>query len=270
MKKREPKDNSVEKRSLMYSQIFNYTMNQADTAGARNIEVSAAVESGGGKTISSKRNYYIGLVVVAIIIALCCGWSYAKDDIVEGINQFLLKQNGVEMQLAEPEAVELNVDAFLKEARVNYGSDSEKYYYQEYDVWNEVPLSDGVKAHAADSSALRFTRYELCVYPENSIGKVKIVVVDDDAGYFDNRQYTLYGTFKIVDYTEKDTEIADKGELATFVYESESGNKAYFIRNWFYGTYTVYFELDNIIFEMEIPASNKAVKNAKEIFEAVV
>ena len=92
----------------------------------------------------------------------------------------------------------------------------------------------------------------------------------NDAGYFDKRQYTLYGTFKIVDYTEKDTEIADKGELATFVYESESGNKAYFIRNWFYGTYTVYFELDNIIFEMEIPASNKAVKNAKEIFEAVV
>ena len=75
MKKREVKDNSVEKRSLMYSQIFNYNMNRD---GTRTIDVSAAV-AGGGKSIDSKRNYYIGLVVVVIVIALCFGWSFAHD-----------------------------------------------------------------------------------------------------------------------------------------------------------------------------------------------
>ena len=55
MKKRAEKDHGVEKRSLMYSQIFNYNTNRD---GTRTIDISAAV-AGGGKSVTDKKNYWI-------------------------------------------------------------------------------------------------------------------------------------------------------------------------------------------------------------------
>lgn len=270
MKKREAKDNSVEKRSLMYSQIFNYENISRDPF-QRHIEVTAAVESG-GKSITNKKNYYIGLLVVAVVIALCFVWSGIRGDVAEFINNFLLEQNGVEMQLTEPQPLEMDVNAFVKkasESRDYYTGEPQAYYYRSYNNWSEVPLSDGTRDHVAEESALKFTHYTLMIYQGDKSGKLEISVRDDDAGKFDEKMYEVYGYFKIADYTKEGTVLADKGDLATFVYETENGNKAYFIRNWTYGTYTVYFVVDDIMFEMEIDNSKKAVENAKVIFEAM-
>ena len=96
-----------------------------------------------------------------------------------------------------------------------------------------------------------------------------MVVTDDDAKVTEKTQYTLYGTFKIADYTEEDVVVANKEGLADFAYGPEDGNRVYFFRNRVKEKYTVYFEADNILYEMEIPATNQAVKNAKHIFDAV-
>ena len=117
-------------------------------------------------------------------------------------------------------------------------------------------MSDGIGGHVAEDTSLHFGSYKVYVYPESKIGKVEMVVTDDDAKVTEKTQYTLYGTFKIADYTEEDVVVANKEGLADFAYGPEDGNR-------------VYFEADNILYEMEIPATNQAVKNAKHIFDAV-
>lgn len=140
MKKREQKDNSVEKRSLMYSQIFNYdTMNRD---GHRTIETRAAV-AGGGKFVSGKKHYYLELCIVVIVVALIFAWSFAREDIAAAVSKFMLGMNGVEMELAEPEPLTLDVAAFLKEANESRDYDTgeaEDYHYQMYNEWSGVPL----------------------------------------------------------------------------------------------------------------------------------
>lgn len=266
MKKREPEDYGAEKRNLMYSQIFNYNMNRD---GTRNIEVSAAVESG-GKSITSKRNRNIGLVVLVVVIVLLFGWSFLHQDIAMIISHFMLETKGEEMNLLEPEPIRLDMDAFLKEANESndyYTGEAEKYHYQYYNLWSKVPLDAGSEDHTVEGGKLNFTWYELRVYEKDKLGTIEIIVKED--GILKDVQYELHGTFKIADYTEEGTVLADKGDLATFLFEAEDGNKAYFIRNWTYGTYTVYFVVDDIMFEMEIPNSKKAVENAEKIFEAM-
>ena len=267
METREQKDNNVEKRSLMYSQIFNYNVNRD---GTRTIDISAAV-AGGGKSITNKKNLVIGLCVIVIVVGLIFGWSFAHDDMAEYINNFVLEENDVEILLPEPQPVKMDVEAFTEGAMKNpsYVKDVEPYYYKIYDQWKLAPVSGGNAEPVADDASLRFGTYKIYVYPESKIGKVQMVITDADAEATEKTQYTLYGTFKIADYTEEDVMLAKKEGLADFAYGPEDGNRAYFIRDWEKETYMVYFEADNILYEMQIPATNRAVKNAKQIFDAV-
>ena len=181
MEMREQKDNNVEKRRLMYSQMFNYNLNQASMAGSRNIEVSAAVE-GGGKSIASKRNRNIGLAAIATLLACIFGWSFAHEDIAVTVSDFMLEKNGVEMQLAEPDMVTLNMAAIFREENENYAStyngESERYYSQRYNFWSEVPLSDGMKDHVAEDEEIRFSSYEMRIYEKDKLGRLNVRVID--------------------------------------------------------------------------------------------
>ena len=267
MEMREQKDNNVEKRSLMYSQMFNYNINRD---GSRTIDISAAI-AGGGKSITNKKNLVIGLCVIVIVVALIFGWSFAHDGLAEYINNFVLEENDVEIRLPEPQPVKMDVDTFIEEAMKNpgYVKDVEPYYYKIYNQWKLAPVSDGDAEPVADDTSLKFGSYKVYVYPESKIGKVQMAITDDDAEATEKTQYTLYGTFKIADYTEEDVMLAKKEDLADFAYGPEDGNRAYFIRDWEKETYMVYFEADNILYEMQIPATNRAVKNANQIFDAV-
>lgn len=130
-------------------------------------------------------------------------------------------------------------------------------------------MSGGSDEHVAEDDSLKFGSYRVVIYQESKIGKVEISVYDDDAKPTEKMIYTLYGTFKIADYTPEDIVLGVKEGLADFSYEAENGNKAYFIKNKTDEIYDVYFEVDNISYEMEIPVANKAVENAKKIFEAM-
>ena len=233
------------------------------------METSAAV-AGGGKSVFGKKHYYLELCIVVIVVALIFAWSFAREDIAAAVSKFMLEMNGVEMELAEPEPLTLDVDAFLKEANESRDYDTgeaEDYHYQMYNEWSEVPLADGVKNHVIEDEDIRFASYEMRIYPKNKLGKLKVIVISE--GLLKNVQYELNGTFKIAGYTKEDIVLADKGDLATFVYEEEKGAKAYFVRNWLQGTYTVYFVVDDILFEMEISSSKKSVESAKKIFETM-
>ena len=267
MKKREQKDNSVEKRSIMYSHLFNYdTMNRD---GQRMMETSAAV-AGGGKSVSGKKHYHLELCIVAIVVALIFGWSYVRKDVAAAVSEFMLEKDGVEMKLMEPEPLALDVTTFLEEAnesRDYYSDEEEIYHHQRYNEWSEVPLLDGALNYIIEEEDMWFSLFDMRIYSDNKLGKLQVNVIEKRL--FKNVQYELNGIFKIAGYTNDNIILADKGELATFAYEAESGNKAYFVRNWKQGTYTVYFVVDDILFEMEISSSKKSVKSAKKIFEAM-
>ena len=47
------------------------------------------------------------------------------------------------------------------------------------------------------------------------------------------------------------------------------GKKAYFIRRWGYGIFKVYFEMKDILFEIEISDSEKDVENVKQILMGI-
>ena len=262
---REVEENNAEKRSLMYAQMVNYNINRD---GTRTIDISAAV-AGGGKSITNKKDYAMGLFVIAIVVVLIFGWSFGHHGLAEYINNFVLEKNNVELHLPEPQPVKMDVDTFVVGAMKSPSYATEPYYCKIYHHWKLVPMSDGIGGHVAEDTSLHFGSYKVYVYPESKIGKVEMVVTDDDAKVTEKTQYTLYGTFKIADYTEEDVVVANKEGLADFAYGPEDGNRVYFFRNREKEKYTVYFEADNILYEMEIPATNQAVKNAKHIFDAV-
>lgn len=127
----------------------------------------------------------------------------------------------------------------------------------------------GGSEHMSEDDSLEFDSYRIVIYPESKIGKVEMKVSDVDAKPTENLQYFIQGSFKIADYTAEDTVLGVKEGLADFSYKAESGNKAYSIKNEADKVYNVYFEVNDIVYEIEIPASNKAVENAKRIFEAM-
>lgn len=58
----EIKSNEKEKKTLMYSQLFNYNLMSRDPM-MRSVEVTAAVESG-GKEISTRKSSLIALAIL--------------------------------------------------------------------------------------------------------------------------------------------------------------------------------------------------------------
>ena len=272
MRNNEVKDNEKAKRNLMYSKLFNHntTSKEAVPDLDRFIAVNAAGETG-GKSNPVRWIWGIGLVLVAIIIVVCLGYR-AWNHVVNAVNTFILERSGVEMQLAEPELLEMNMTSFENQAMgsLDYGKkEPVPYYYQYYDSWGKLPLAKNEWEPVAEDPALRFTSYKLEVSEWDKIGKLMISVKDDNAKKSDQQMYEVYGYFKIAEYTPEDVVLANKGDLATFVHEGAEGQKAYFIRNWMSGTYTVYFVIDDIFFEMEIENSKQDVEKAKQIVDAL-
>ena len=93
---RETKTHEKEKKSIMYSQIFNYNTISRDPM-MRSVEVTAAVEAG-GKDISNKKTAIYTVLVIAAIFVLC----FLRHPVAQAVNKFLLENSEVEMQLEEP------------------------------------------------------------------------------------------------------------------------------------------------------------------------
>jgi hypothetical protein len=252
------KTNEKEKRSIMYSQIFNYNLMSRDPM-MRSVEVTAAVEAG-GKDISNKKAVLYTLLVIAIVFVLC----YLRHPAAQALNQFILEKSEVKMNLEEPESVVLDMETIA--ARSVGHSIRNGYSYEEtYDCWAEIPFENISKDLAKENDDIKFYRFDIGT-DENRLGVVRVDVVNNDT----NKYYTLKGSFKIAGYTGKQTELINVGNKATFSYQSENGITAYFIRNWSYGDYTVYFMLDKILFEMEASASKESVEDVKEIIDAMM
>ena len=112
MRNNEVKDNEKAKRNMMYSKLFNHntTSKEAVPDLDRFIATNAAGETD-GKSNPVRWIWGIGLVLVAILIVVCLGyraWNY----VVNAVNTFILERSGVEMQLAEPELLEMNMTSF--------------------------------------------------------------------------------------------------------------------------------------------------------------
>ncbi len=252
------KTNEKEKRSIMYSQIFNYNLMSRDPM-MRSVEVTAAVEAG-GKDISNKKAVYYTLLVIAIVFVLC----YLRHPAAQALNKFILEKSEVEMKLEEPKAVVLDIETIAARSVGHFIQNG--YSYEEtYVSWAEIPFENISKDLAKENDDVRFDRFDIGT-DENRLGVVRVNVVNNKTKIY----YALKGSFKIAGYTGEQTKLIHVGNKATFSYQSENGITAYFIRNWSYGTYTVYFMTDKILFEMEVPASKKAVKGAKEIIDAMI
>jgi hypothetical protein len=272
MRNNEVKDNEKAKRNMMYSKLFNHntTSKEAVPDLDRFIAMNAAGETD-GKSNPVRWIWGIGLVLVAILIVVCLGYR-AWNHVVNAVNTFILERSGVEMQLAEPELLEMNMTSFENQAMrsLDYGKkDPVPYYYKYYDSWSKLPFTREEWEPAIEDPALRFTSYKLEVSEWDKIGKLMISVKDDNAKKSDQQMYEVYGYFKIAEYTPEDVVLTNKGDRATFVHEGAEGQKAYFIRNWMSGTYTVYFVIDDIFFEMEIENSKQEVEKAKQIVDAL-
>ena len=269
---KEVKTNENAKRNMMYSKLFNHntTSKEAVPDLDRFIAVNAAGENG-GKSNPVRWIWGIGVALIVILIGVCLCYS-AWNDVVKAVNTFILEQSGVEMQLIEPEPMEMNMTSFENQAMgsLDYGKkEPVPYYYQYYGSWSKLPFAKEEWEPVAEDSALKFTNYKLEVSEWDKIGKLKVSVKDENAKNSDKQMYEVYGYFKIAEYTPEDVVLANKGNLATFVHEGAEGQSAYFIRNWMRSTYTVYFVLDDIFFEMEIENSKQAVERAKQIVDAL-
>lgn len=265
--KNNKQDNAVEKRRLMYSQIFSPNTTYRD--GSRTIDVSAAVESGAKTTDKVK----VSILTVAIIVVLCILWSLFGNSMIKGISNFIASQkNTIQIELEEPDGILFDVDKFLTTAQTGYVS---PYHDNLYDVaysykmlyeWKDVPLI-GEKFSKNELLSLRTCNFKLNT-EGNKIGFFELLI-----GYEDAEQkssgYSLIGRFKIEGYSE-DVTLLDHIPNATFTYQRSDGQTAYFVRNWLYGTYTLYFVDDGIYYEMELDASDYEVECAKKIFEAFV
>ena len=260
---REIKTNEKEKKNIMYSQIFNFNILGRDQT-MRSVEVTAAVEAG-GKDITNKKVAVYTTLIIAAFFVLC----FLRHPVAQAVNKFILENSEVEMKLEEPESVTLE-QGLIPFHSVSYDLRMGDSYCQwtSWDTWADIPFENVSKDLAKGNESFSFSKFDIGTYREGTLRNIGVVtthVTDMDT----SKLYPLKGYFKVEDYSPINAEIVNVGEKATFSYKSKNGITAYFIRNWSYGDYTVYFMADKILFEMEISASKDSVAVAKQIIDAM-
>lgn len=258
------KTNEKEKRSIMYSQIFNYNSLGRDQM-MRSVEVTAAVEAG-GKDITNKKVAVYTVLVIAAFFVFC----YLRHPVAQAVNKFILENSEVEMQLIEPEFVTFKQELIPFQSVTNKSQKGDTYVlWTSWDNWEDIPFENVSKDIVKGNVRFKFSKFDIGTYTDGPLRRVGIVttyVTDANT----DKLYPLKGYFKAEDYSPINAEIVNVGEKATFAYQSKNGITAYFIRNWSYGDYTVYFMLDKILFEMEVSASKESVEDVKEIIDAMM
>ncbi len=255
------KTNDKEKKSIMYSQIFNYNILGRDQT-MRSVEVTAAVEAG-GKDITNKKTAIYTVLIIAAIFVLC----FLRHPVAQAVNKFILENSEVEMHLEEPEFVTFQQEIIPFFGAPNSSRFSDNYYqWTSWNAWSDIPFENVSKDIAKENESFRFSKFDIGTYTEGVLRRIGVVttyVTDTNT----NKSYPLKGYFKVEDYSPINAEIVNVGDKATFSYESKNGITAYFIRNWSYGDYTVYFMVDKILFEMEVSASKDSLEVAKQIID---
>lgn len=274
--KNERQEHAVEKRRLMYSQIFSPNTTYRD--GSRTIDVSAAVE-GGARTTETKINLTASVIAILVVVVLCILFSLFGSRIVYQISGMIAsRKNKIEIQLEEPDSIAFDTTKILESGgRVYIGGDTDPFLKEgtyltlHVSDWSEMPLIGSEKNMQFVTEDLSFGELYYSVFIEGAdYGFLRMYINDAKAEKKDEKSYQLLGKFKIADYTAKNETLTEiKTQKATFVYELENGQKAYFVRNWLYGNYTVCFVAGDIYYEMEIPASDRAVTRAEQIFESL-
>ena len=258
------KTNEKEKRSIMYSQIFNYNSLGRDQM-MRSVEVTAAVEAG-GKDITNKKVAVYTVLVIAAFFVFC----YLRHPVAQAVNKFILENSEVEMQLIEPEFVTFKQELIPFQSVTNKSQKGDAYVlWTSWDNWEDIPFENVSKDIVKGNVRFKFSKFDIGTYTDGPLRRVGIVttyVTDANT----DKLYPLKGYFKVEDYSAINAEIVNVGEKATFAYQSKNDITAYFIRNWSYGDYTVYFMLDKILFEMEVSASKESVEEVKQIIDAMM
>ena len=263
----ELKTNKKEKKTLMYSQLFNYNLMGRDPM-MRSVEVTAAVMAG---SEHKSRTYKKWLTVLFLIICILFTAIALRHPVTAMVSKFYKEHHRVRMAMNEPDAISLNLDDIKS---IEKGQKMQEGYYkwESYDTWSDIPFKNVTKDFAKDNEYFSYSKFTLGAYEEDNekgIGMVSTYVTDNAT----NTIYQLKGFFKIADFTSENITLVDMDRKANFAYKSDCGIKAYFVRNGSYENatnYHVYFMIDGILFEMKIAANDHTIETMQLLLDKLI
>ena len=218
--------------------------------------------------IDKPKNQSVFRLTILIIILISCYSIYMKnaelikDSLISAYNKTVLFLLGKEIELPQTAPVFFDKDMFIKEADRNLNNPKKSdFYWHHYENYEALYASSGLILPETEN--VKFSNPFL-VYLNI---KEKYSCFDTTI-YYKEHLYDLKGIFKIQDYTEADTEIDfDQGNWATFIYEYGNDKQAFFVRNLGYSEYKVYFEQDDILYQLTVPDTEENIAAAKELIK---
>lgn len=215
-----------------------------------------------------KKKLYVKIFLILLVLIFAGGFymyntQAVKKTVKAAYNKTVLFLLGKEMELPETAPVVFDQNRLVKEGRRNWNEKEKKvdYYYNHYEDYQDLKERTGFILPESDSLQFNST-FMVYMYLEKRTGSFNTVL------QYDSHNYNLRGVFKIVDYTQNGTKIDfGQGKWATSIYKYGDGKEVFFIRNWGYDEYLVYFEAGNVLYELTVPNTEEDVAAAKEIVE---
>lgn len=213
------------------------------------------------REVSPLRNFLVGFVFIAIISA----FIYRKE--IATVSKDLFSQAalylvGIDMELPETEPIIFDTEAFF-DANPNAFRDKNNKItarYTDYGDYNA--LNQQVGMVLPESDELHFSNISVYIEIANQTGSINMRAASSFGNYY------LVGKFSIEGYTPSGT-YADfeQGDKATSALEYADGKNAYLIKNWGYGTQTIYFEEGGILYRFTINDTEADLETAKKLME---
>ena len=183
-----------------------------------------------------------------------------KNTLVSAYNKTILFLLGKEIELPQTESIFFDKDFYIKKANRNAASpNTRELYWKSYENYEALYDYTGLRLPETENVKFQNT-FIVYLYIHEKYGCFDTTV------YYKDHLYDMSGIFRIQNYTEDDTAINfDQGNWATFIYEYGNDKEAFFIRDIGENQYRVYFEIDNILYQLIIPDTEEDIAAAKEL-----
>ena len=210
--------------------------------------------------IRSKIKYTIW-TIVGVFLVFCWVVGGEVVEVGKSMVNSVMRAFGEKMELPETEGIELNYNVLMEDGVLGLEPIRARIARTvEYE--SDQALYEGTGFTLPENEALKYSGISACVYTREKSGGVKATL------QYETKAYELFGIFLIEDYTPEDTVLDfEQGNVASSIYEMENGENAYFLRDWRYDIYNVYFKAKDVLYQMTIPSTKEDVANVEKIVD---
>lgn len=199
--------------------------------------------------------------IVGVFLVFCWVVGGEVVEVGKSMVNSVMRAFGEEMELPKTEPVAFNYKLLMEDGTLGI-DESRGMIARTIEYASGKDLHEETGFSFPEHEALQYNGISACVYTKEKSGAVKATL------QYDAKSYDIFGVFLIADYTPQGTVLDfGQGNTASSIYETKSGEKVYFLKDWRYDIYTVYFKAKDVLYQMTIPSTEEDVANAEKIAE---